>query len=380
MSIRTTTPALLLLPALLCACPKKTDATADGGGADAAAADAAPAKAAATPGTRAIDGVGEVPEWSAEGAKGKTKCKASADAKARIAKLDKGDDAKVSDGTIDVADLVKTVAPDDCADTIGDLATALNDGGYHHYNKKEYDIANRWWRVALTVRPSVILARYNLACGLVLAGKPKDGIAELTEIGRAADDGDAKASNMLEKAKSDDDLKTVRSDPDFKAALRESHGGLVGPRNEPETAALAIPLLPEEYRKVKDQTGVQDDGFWHFKPAVTHFWTWRPDAQTELLVATIIDDPANAGQPKGDINQDYGAITVWKRNGAKLTLLLARKTGENPPGVAAGKNNTVKYTFDYACGTLHGTLSWNGKAVNVKEDECGGAGNNLPPP
>jgi hypothetical protein len=347
-------PALLLL---LCACPKKTDATGDGG-ADAAAADAAPAKAAAAPGTRAIDGVGDVPEWSSDKAKGKTKCKTAADAKARIAKLDRGDDAKVSDGTADVAEVMK--------------ATALNDGGYHHYGKKEYDIANRWWRAALTVRPSMILARYNLTCGLALAGKPKDSIWALTEIGRAADDGDAKASNMLEKAKSDEDLKSVRTDPDFKAALRESHGGLVGPRNEPETAALALPLLPEEYRKIKDQTGVQEDGVVHYKPGVTHIWTWRPDAQTELLVATIIDDPAKAGKPKFDNNQDYGAISVWKRTGGKLTMLLAKKTGELPPSVSAGKGGTVKYTYDAMCGTLHGTLSWDGKAVSAKETECGG--------
>ncbi len=361
-------PALLLL---LCACPKKTDATGDGG-ADAAAADAGPVKAAAAAGTHAIEGVGDVPEWSSDKAKGKTKCKASADAKARIAKLDKGEDTKVSDGTVDVAELQKAIAPDDCADTLGDLATALNDGGYHHYGKKEYDIANRWWRVALTVRPSMILARYNMTCGLALAGKPKDSIWALSEIGRAADDGDAKASNMLEKAKSDDDLKSVRSDPDFKAALRESHGGLVGPRSEPETAKLCIPLLPEEYRQVKDQTTTQEDGLWHYKPAVTHFWTWRPDAQTELLIATIIDDPALAGKPKGDTNQDYGAITVWKRVGGKLTLLLARKTGESPPAVSAGKGNTVRYTFEAACGTLHGNLSWDGKAVTTKESECGG--------
>ncbi len=366
--LRTFAPALLLL---LCACPKKTDATADGGG-DAATTDAGTVKAAQTPGTRAIDGVGEVPDWSSDKAKGKTKCKIAADAKARLATLDKGDDATVSDGTVDVSDLQKKVAPDDCADSLSDLATALNDGGYHHYGKKEYDVANRWWRAALTVRPSMILARYNLTCGLALAGKPKDSIWALSEIGRAADDGDAKASNMLEKAKSDDDLKSVRSDPDFKATLRESHGGLVGPRSEPETAALAIPLLPDEYRKVKDQAGVQDDGFCHYKPSVTHFWTWRPDGSTELLVATIIDDPAKAGKPKFDNNQDYGAISVWKRAGGKLTLLYAKKTSESPPAVAAGKGNTVKYTFDAMCGTLHGTLSWDGKAVNAKETECGG--------
>jgi len=138
--LHTLTPLLLLL---LCACPKKT-AGGDDGGADAATADAAPSKAAAA-GTRSIDGVGDVPEWSSDGAKGKTKCKTSADAKPKLAKLDKGDDAKVSDGTIDVADLQSSIAPDGCADTLADLATALNDGGYHHYGKKEYDVANRWW-------------------------------------------------------------------------------------------------------------------------------------------------------------------------------------------------------------------------------------------
>ena len=59
--------------------------------------------------------------------------------------------------------------------------------------------------------------------------------------------------------------------------------------------------------------------------------------------------------------------------GTKLTLLLAKKTGESPPSVTAGKGSTVKYTYDGVCGTLHGTLSWDGKAVNVKETDCNDA-------
>ncbi len=71
------------------------------------------------------------------------------------------------------------------------------------------------------------------------------------------------------------------------------------------------------------------------------------------------------------MNQDYGGIAVFRRDGDKLKLLIARKTGESPPAVAAGKNASVAYTFDQACGTLHGNLTWNGSAVEVHEKTCG---------
>lgn len=128
-------------------------------------------------------------------------------------------------------------------------------------------------------------------------------------------------------------------------------------------------LLPDDFRRAKSWN--PDIGpFVDYKPAFQSFWTWRPKPDVELLVGTIIDDPAKAGKPKGDLNQDYGAIAVLKRNAGKPELLLVRKTGESPPAVAAGKDGTVTYAFGLPCGDLRGTLSWDDSKVVVKEQTC----------
>ncbi len=348
---------------------------ADAGAAAGPDAGAASAKVAAKPqdGVHTIDGVGDVPAWSLDHGK-PAKCTPSAAAVARFKAIEKGDDPGLVAGTADVSTYVKEIGADDCFASRKGLAESLNNGGYKRYGLKKFDEANRFWRAALTVRPAFLLSRYNLACGLGLAGKGKDAVTEILEIARAAKEGDASASNFLEKAKTDDDLKSVREDPTFKEALRASQGGLVGPRkgsSEPEVGKKAIPLLPEEFRKIKDTGGITDTGFITFKPAVVNIWTWRPNKDTELVVTSLTDDPATLGKPKGDLNFAYGAIAVYRREGEKLTLLISRKTGENPPSVASGKNGTVAYTFEAACGTLSGTLAWNGKSVEVKEKTCG---------
>jgi hypothetical protein len=259
-----------------------------------------------------------------------------------------------------------------CALTRAQLTNALNDGGYERYKAKAYTEADRWWRAALVARPSAITARYNLACGLALEGKPKDAVWTIQEIARAATAGDASAVNSLEKSKSDDDLKSLREDADFKAALAVANtaaGVLAGPRKEPETAAQAVKLLPAEFMKAKDNIGFTTDGWIKYAPAFIHFWTWRPDASTELIVGTVVDDPAKVGKPKGDMNQDYGAIAVLQRDAGNLKLLFSHKTGESPPSVAA-KNKDVAYSFDTMCGTINGTLAWKDGKVVMKEQPC----------
>ena len=294
----------------------------------------------------------------------------SKDDAAKIKALTKGQDDGLSAGTADPSKLVADLAGD-CRSAQNDLATALNDGGYAQYQKKKYLEADRWWRASLTVRPAHVLARYNLACGLVLAGKNKDGLWALSELARAAQDGDARASNMLEKAKSDDDLKAVRDDAAFKEAVKASQGGLVGPRKEPETATAAAKLLPKDFREIQAPANWPGGSTITYKPAILNVWTWRPDDKTELIVTTIVDDPAKLGQPKGDMNMDYGGIAVFRREGGKLSLLLAKKTGETfPTGVAAAPNGGVAYTFDEPCGTLRGVLKWESGHVVVKEKSC----------
>ena len=177
-------------------------------------------------------------------------------------------------------------------------------------------------------------------------------------------------SNILEKAKSDDDLKSLRGDADFEAAVRAATGTLVGPRTEPETAAAGVKLLPAAFLKVPDRNGVYDDGFVHYKPALLKFWTWRPDDTTELLVGTVVHDPSTLGQPKGDSNQDYGGLVVLRRVEGKLTLLESMKTGEVPPAMSAGRNKRVIFTLDDYSGSVKGTLAWNGSKVVVTKESC----------
>ncbi len=335
---------------------KKEDTAAPSASAAGSAAPETKAASNANANARAIDGVGDVPPWAPDTKL--AKCTVGADVKAKTKPIEKGEDANIAAGKTDIAALAHDLGADACSSTKKHLAQALNDGGFKRYQAKKYDEANHYWRGALVVRPPNVLSRYNLACGLALAGKPKDAVAEIQEIARAASAEDATASNVLEKAKSDADLASVRDDADFKEALKASTGHLVGPRTEPETSAKAVPLLPADFKRPGD------------KPALQKVWTWRPDATTELLVATVIDDPAKAGKPKGDINNDYGGIAVFRRTGDKLELLLAHKTGESPPSVASGKQATVAYSFDEPCGTLSGKLKWNGKAVDVQEKKC----------
>jgi hypothetical protein len=356
---------------LLTGCPKTkgdgADAAADapaGAVADAAAAAATGADASA-PGAVVVDGVGEIPPWVAAHGKGKS-CKMTPAAKDRLKKLGKGDDDPLTNNTADPAAIEKDVAGD-CDSAQRALVEALNNGGYSHYSKKKYKEAARWWRAALVVRPSAILPRYNLACGLALDGAKKQSLREINEIARAADDGEATASNFLEKAKSDSDLAGIRDDADFKQALKASSGGLVGPRKEPETSAEGVKLLPDSYRKAS----IAGAGDITFKPALMQVWTWRPTGAPELLVATVVDDPATLGKPKGDSNADYGAIAVFQRDAGKLKLLFTKKTGESPPSVAAGKDGSVLYSFVEMCGDLRGKLAWKDGKVAASETQCG---------
>lgn len=310
-------------------------------------------------------GVGEIPPWAPDQGKAKA-CSASASAKTRFKTLQKGDDDDITENKADLAALEKDLAGD-CRSAKRELADALNSGGFIHYKKKAYKEANRWWRAALVVRPSHVLARYNVACGLALDGDGKSAIAEMNELARATREGEAAAANFLEKAKSDDDLKSIRDEAGFKKALEASVGGLVGPRKEPELAAEVVKLLPDDWKKRKNPATEQ---MVTVKPSVIDFWTWRPDDKTELLVGTVVDDITQLGKPKGDINNDYGGIVVVDRNGGKPKLLLSRMTGESPPTVAAGKNHTVVYAFYQMCGDLGGTLSYSGGKVSFKEKRC----------
>jgi hypothetical protein len=181
--------------------------------------------------------------------------------------------------------------------------------------------------------------------------------------------------SFLESARADKDFDSVHGQASFDAAVAAPDGGsssLSGPLKRPETFASAVALLPEEFRKLQDDIGATPNrAIVTFKPAFTNVWTWHPDPSTELLVASVVDDPSKVGQPKADLTLDYGAIAVLRKDASgKVALVTVRKTGFAPPTVASGKNGSVIYSFEQVCGGLSGTLTWNGKSIDMNEKSC----------
>jgi hypothetical protein len=367
--------SLIAATALSLGCPKSVERT---GEADEKAAETKPAqkayvasnqaekKSSEAPSARSIPGLGEVLAWSPTKLPTAT-CKLAGQAKAKVDSIDKGAVGAIGDGTADLAALRKEVT-DPCGANLKPLVVALNNAGFRVYGKKKYTEANRYWAAALSMHPGFALARFNLACGLALDGKPDAAIWAIGELARAVNAvDDPEASNLLEKAKSDDDLKSVRDAPAFQEALKASTGGLVGPRGEPELAKEAVKLLPKELNAGVEFTGEKKT----YHPAFLKFWTWRPDAETELLVGTLTGDPATLGKPKFDNNAEYSGFAVLQRDGKIVRLLVAHKTGEEPPIIAAGRGGTVRYKFSTLCaGEIKGTISFAGGRVVVKEQTC----------
>ena len=361
------------------ACDKSGGAVTDAGAAASGSMEAsvlpqasAPQKGAPSEALPAqvVPGPLEVPSWS--GDKPTKQCLVTAPAKVRLEAIAKATDAA---GTTDLPLLVKDVGADTCFAARRALATALVDAGASRYGAKSYEEATRYSRAAVVVRPSLVVARYDLARGRALTGQREQAIAQLVEVARAAAAGEANAIVSLERAKSDKDLESLRDDSSFKNALQASAGGasLVGLRLDPDAAAKAVVLLPDDFRSTRDKVGATPTGSGTitYKPAVTAFWSWHPDASTELLVATIIDDPAKLGVPKPDLHMDYGAIGIFKRDAAgKLVLLTVRKTGYALPTLAAAKDGRLLSSFEQVCGALSGALSWDGTSIGLHEKNC----------
>jgi hypothetical protein len=327
--------------------------------------------------TTTIEGVGSVPAWGLD--RTTKRCSTSAETRTKLDAIAKGTDtaqaALLAAGTADVAALARDLGADDCIATRRALASALSTAGRAHFDARKHDEANRYWRAALTVRPSLVIARYFLARGLSLAGKPEAAAGQIAELARAAQAGDANAVSFLESARADKDFDSVHGQASFDAAVAAPDGGsssLSGPLKRPETFASAVALLPEEFRKLQDDIGATPNrAIVTFKPAFTNVWTWHPDPSTELLVASVVDDPSKVGQPKADLTLDYGAIAVLRKDASgKVALVTVRKTGFAPPTVASGKNGSVIYSFEQVCGGLSGTLTWNGKSIDMNEKSC----------
>jgi hypothetical protein len=324
-----------------------------------------------------IEGVGEVPGWMLD--RTTKRCSTSAETRAKLDAIAKGNDAPLATalaaGSTDVTALANDLGADACISTRRALANALTEAGRGRSEGKKIDEANRYWRAALTIRPSLVIARFYLARGLALAGKPEAAAVQVSELARAAEAGDANAVNLLGSVRDDKDFASVREQAAFEAAVGASDAGSarrLSPLKRPEVLASAVALLPEEFKKLQDDIGATPNrAILTFKPAFTNVWLWQTDAAGELLVASVVDDPKKVGQPKADVTLDYGAIAVLRREpSGKLTLLTVRKTGYAQPAVAGGKNGTVIYSFEQVCGSLSGTLTWNGASVDMNEKSC----------
>lgn len=330
--------------------------------------------------TTTIEGVGTVPVWGLD--RTTKRCSTSAETRTKLDAIAKSTDAAqsaaIAAGTADIAALSNTLGADDCIATRRALANALLAAGRARFDAKKNDEANRYWRAALTVRPSLVIARYFLGRGLALAGKPEAAAGQIAEMGRAAQTGDANAVSALESVRVDKDFDGVHGQASFDAAVAAlavpdaGTPSLTGPLKRPETFASAIALLPEDFKKLQDDIGATPNrAIVTFKPAFTNVWLWHPDPSTELYVASVVDDPSKVGQPKADLTLDYGAIAVLRKDAAgKATVLTVRKTGFAQPTVASGKNGSVIYSFEQMCGGLSGTLSWNGKSIDMNEKSC----------
>ncbi|GAC1522299.1 MAG: hypothetical protein NVS3B10_22690 [Polyangiales bacterium] len=365
----TDVPALDAAPAASASASGATATTLASASASTSAA-TAPTVPAQPPRTmHAIAEVGEVPEWAPS--RRRPSCAPPTDATARLEALAKGDDKTLDDGSADVAKLQSDVTAG-CFATERALAQVLATVGSSRLQQKKYLAANRWLRAALYVMPTLDAARYDLARGLVLAGDRADGLWAFGELGRAARAGDPAASSLLERAQTDHDLDPVRDDAQFKEAVSSANGTLIGPRKDPEIAAAAVKTLPNEYfMGPKPSTG----GMRSYKPAVVDVYTWKPDPTTELVLVTFVGDPKLLGKPRTEITSDYGGLAVLRREGPKLLLLHARKTGFDPPAIAPSKNGSLVYSFAADCGDLKGALKFKDARVDVLEMSC----NDLPP-
>ncbi len=93
-------------------------------------------------------------------------------------------------------------------------AKTANNKGYRHYRKKRYRKAMVYWKRALKLRPAHTLARYNLACGYALIGKPENALRLLEQIKANADDERCwLCKKQLNHARGDNDLSSLRGNP-----------------------------------------------------------------------------------------------------------------------------------------------------------------------
>jgi hypothetical protein len=149
------------------------------------------------------------------------KCAQNDESEGNLTALQKGDDsgAGFDDGKGDVLAIVASMK-DACPSAGARVSQALNAGGYTRYAKKKYAQADGWFARALVADSSNTFARYNLACNLALEGKSDVALWNLGQLVPAARAGDPRALHYLNKAKSDSDLTSVRSDAKFDEATK----------------------------------------------------------------------------------------------------------------------------------------------------------------
>lgn len=194
-----------------------------------------------------------------------------------------------------------------CEVPAGEVARAFNEGGLVAHRAGDFESSRRRWATALTIDPSLLPARFNLACALARLGRHDAAIAQLRELHRAGEPG----QEWLRRALTDSDLASLRDRPDWQEGFALVPPTGAPPMSQGEAAALALgappsatptvqvlaahgPVLPFAEAAPTAPPGAEPPVF------VPRSGPWAP--VRDLLVATTeLSQGRRAFQPRGGL-------------------------------------------------------------------------------
>ncbi len=177
----------------------------------------------------------------------------------------------------------------------GDLKAAqkLNSEGFRARKAKKGAKALELYRQAVAASPGYAVARSNLACELVLAGKRDEALAELTTLFRLDT---PEARDKVRAAQRDEDLRSVWEDPALCAmvadldrrAPSEPAGGATTTASAATRADLVATLAIKPTGE-GEELGIEASGF----PAVSRDRRW--------VALFVVDADSARGNPNGSV-------------------------------------------------------------------------------